>query len=195
MRNLNKVFLGSDAIQQGLFITPNKTAADSLGVAAVTLESLAIDALPPTTIASYVQSRQCLTQAITNVLGDCDALGFSKYFAGAVRELLRLNADLGLVASRGGRMTKLAEVARAFKNALATRGLIDSSQVFFKAAKTVTPIQLTVTGYPRLGLGELTFLDAVAADGSQLVLPFADDALFTENLEAAQLSRRGAAGR
>ena len=119
--------------------------------------------------------------AVREVLGECDALGFARFFAPAVRELLRLDADLNVVASCGGRSVKLAEVTKAFKRLLAERGRLDASQVFFEAARTVQPVQVTLTGYPRLGLGELTFLDALAGDGSQLALPFAEDALFTEN--------------
>ena len=185
------VYLGALPDLRGLVVTPNRSAASSLGVTGITLESLARQAVT-LEVASSVRSRQLLMHAVREVLGECDALGFARFFAPAVRELLRLDADLDVVASCGGRSVKLAEVTKAFKHLLAEKGLIDAPQVFFEAARTVQRVQVTLTGYPRLGLGELTFLDALAGDGSQLALPFVEDALFTENSDAAAfLEARG----
>ena len=155
------VYLGSLPNLRGLVITPNRSAASSLSVTGMTLESLARGAVV-SEVASSVRSRKLLMSAVREVLGECDALGFTRFFAPAVRELLRLDADLDVVASCGGRSVKLAEVTKAFKCLLAEKELIDASQVFFEAARTVQPVQVTVTGYPRLGLGELAFLDALA---------------------------------
>lgn len=184
---IRTVYLGSKPIVWGMAVTPNNAAAASLGLTAVTLDTLARQALPESTVASPTQSREILKAAVDEVLGNCDILGFARYYAPAVRELLRLNADLAHVASCGGRLRRLAEVAQTFKRLLAERGLIDAAQVFFEAARAVERSQVTVTGYPRLGLGELVFLEALAADGSQLILPYAEDALFTENMETAVL--------
>ena len=182
---MRQIHLGSKPDKRGFVVTPNKAAAGSRGVVSVTLETLARQALPEGTIASPTQSRQFLMTAVREVLGDCDTIGFARFFGPAVRELLRLNADLEQVASCGGRLGRLAAVAQAFRRLLGERGLIDAAQIFFEAARVVEGRQVTVTGYPRLGLGELVFLDALAMDGSQLVLPYAEDALFTENAEAA----------
>ena len=170
------VNLGSKPDLQSLTVTPNRTCADSLGVPAVTLEALARQALPEGSVAAPVQSRRLLVAAVREVLGESDPLGFARFFGPAVRELLRLDADLERVVSCGGRLTRLADVTRAFKCLLSERGLVDAAQVFFEAARVTERSRVTVTGYPRLGLGELVFLDALAADGSQLVLPYADDA-------------------
>ena len=186
------VNLGGKPDVEGLTVTPNKACADSLGVTPVTLETLARRALPEGSVAPPMQSRQLLMAAVREVLGEGDTLGFARFFGPAVRELLRLDADLEQVASCGGRLTRLAAVTRVFKHLLNDRGLIDAAQVFFEAAKVTERNHVSVTGYPRLGLGELVFLDALAADGSQLALPYADDALFTENVKAAAfLEARG----
>lgn len=51
---------------------------------------------------------------------------------------------------------------------------------------------MQVFGYPRLGPAEIAFVDAVAADGSTVHLPYVDDQLLTENVEAAEtLEERG----
>ena len=191
---MRALFLGipSEPTLVGLVITPNRPAAKSFDVAPVTLEALARQALSAVDVASAVQSRHLLMRAVREVLSECDALGFARFFAPAVRELLRLDAELGTVAACGGRLARLAEVTGAYKRRLAERGLVDAAQVFSEAARVTQEIHVTVTGYPRLGLGELTFLDALAADGSQLILPFGEDALFTENGEAAHfLEARG----
>jgi hypothetical protein len=51
---------------------------------------------------------------------------------------------------------------------------------------------LVVWGYPRLGLGELVFIDAAAGEGSIVRLPHGEDPTFDENQEAPEeLKRRG----
>ena len=49
-----------------------------------------------------------------------------------------------------------------------------------------------VWGYPRLGLDEAAFIDAVAGEGSVVRLPYAEDNTFDENLTTAEeFERRG----
>jgi hypothetical protein len=85
------------------------------------------------------------------------------------------------------------EVTRAYRTLLRTEGLIDPAEALWEASQAAPDRHpLVVWGYPRLGLGELVFIDPVAGEGSIVRLPHGEDHTFDENLESAEeLERRG----
>lgn len=154
-------------------LTPNPNAAHSYGVTPLSLEDLAVQVIGKERLVSLLDAHRLLLLAVKDVQGDKgDPAGTARVTARAVRELFRADADLEKVASVGRRPARLASIARRYAGLLAASGKIDQAQAFTTATRTVkNSRQVCVVGYPRLGVGELLFLDAIAGEGSLLVLP------------------------
>lgn len=117
----------------------------------------------------------------------------ARRIVGAVRELLRIDADLDALAeSASGQLRQLVQVTVTYRSALRRSGLADQVEALGLASPLVTPGLLTVFGYVRLSLAELRFLDAAAEEGSELYLLWEDQPYFEDTLHAAQmLQERG----
>jgi hypothetical protein len=91
------------------------------------------------------------------------------------------------------RARRVFEVAEEYRRLLRERSLVDPAEVLWEATRECgSSIPLLVWGYPRFGRDELAFIDAVAAEGSEVRLPWAEDSIFGANLEAArELESRG----
>src|SRR5215207_7974466 len=174
------------------YLTPNENAARRLGVEPLSLETLAQQILGNDRTAHPVKVQHLLRMAVEEVLGSTDPAGVARTLLPPIRELFRAGADVD--ADPGSpRARRVMEVARAYRTLLRTEELIDPAEALWEAAQSSSDRRpLVVWGYPRLGLGELVFVDAVAGEGSIVRLPHGEDHTFDENLEAAEaLKRRG----
>lgn len=180
---------------RGTALTLNRRAAARLGVRPLRLDALALRAVLDAGegVASPALAHRTLTRAVQAELAPREAALTARALSGAVRELLRVQADLGRLEQVGSAaVARLARVTAAYRTALRGQGLLDAVEVVGRAAELITPQVLTVFGYVRLSPGELAFLDAAAAEGSVLALPWAEHAYFEENRRAAEaLAARG----
>jgi hypothetical protein len=174
------------------YLTPNENAARRLGVEPLSLETLAQQILGSDRTAHPVKVQRLLRRAVEEVLGSSDPAGVARTLLPPIRELFRVGADVG--ADPGTpRVRRVMAVGRAYRTLLRSEGLIDPAEALWEAAQASPDRRpLVVWGYPRLGLGELVFIDAVAGEGSIVRLPHGEDHTFDETLEAAEeLERRG----
>ena len=174
------------------YLTPNENASRRLGVEPLSLETLAQQILGDDRTAHPVKVQRLLRRAVEAVLGSTDPDGLARILLPPIRELFRAGADVD--ADPGSpRARRVMEVARAYRLLLRTEGLIDPAEALWEAAQASPDRRpLVVWSYPRLGSGELVFIDAVAGEGSIVRLPHGADHTFDENLEAAEeLKRRG----
>src|SRR5215204_3257959 len=149
------------------YLTPNENAARGLGVEPLSLETLAQHVLGDDRTAHPVKVQRLLRRAVEEALGSTDP--------------------------GSPRARRVMDVARAYRTLLRTEVLIDPAEALWEAAQAAPDRRpVVVWGYPRLGSGELVFIDAVAGEGSIVRLPHGEDHTFDENLEAAEeLKRRG----
>jgi hypothetical protein len=188
--SLRRLVLGGEPGRlDGLLLTPNPNAARSYGAAPLSLEDLAVQMVGKERLVSPLDAHRFLLQAADDIQGGKgDPAGTARVMARAVRELLRAEADLEIVASVGRRAARLAAVARRYAELLAANGKLDSAQVFTAARHARGGNhRVSVVGYPRLGVGELLFLDVVAGEGSLLVLPARMNPTLDSSAEAETL--------
>ncbi|PLS85444.1 MAG: hypothetical protein CYG60_12530, partial [Actinobacteria bacterium] len=173
-------------------LTPNENAAAALGVRHLSLDNMARMSLVGKRIANPVEVSRLSRAAVEAALDVSDPAGVARTLLPPVREVFRSGADVD--ADPGSsRARRVFGVARAYRSLLRERGLVDPAEVVGEAAGCSPPERpVRLYGYPRLGADETAFLDAVAADGSEVYLPYAEEPLFAENLRTAEeLCRRG----
>lgn len=178
-------------------ITPNPRAASSLGVPALTLEEMALQAVREggLDLAPALIAHRTLRSAAREVLNGADPEGTARSIAPSVQTLLRTGADLALLERVGSpRVRDLARVTNSYLGKLRARRLVDSSEVIWQAVKgTHLPRRnILVHGYFRPRVDELELINSVADDGSDYFLPCTEHPVFGENREAAKfLTQRG----
>src|SRR5205823_15110587 len=97
--------------------------------------------------------------------------------------IFRMGTDLeALERSDSSRARRLAGIAISYRDRLRKDRLLDQNETLWEASK-LGPERLPVMvyGYPRLGIDEMEFLDAIAGEGSFVFLPFAEHPLFTDS--------------
>jgi RecB family exonuclease len=167
-------------------ITPNENAADTLDVKPRTLEDLAHEVLGEGRVANPILVWRLMQEAVANTLGGEDPDGLARAMLPAIRELFRATPETS--TSPGSmRARRVFEVAEEYRRLLRERSLVDPAEVLWEAGRKCTSrLPLLVWGYPRFGRDELAFIDAVAAEGSEVRLPWGEDSLFGANLEVAR---------
>ncbi|WP_407538647.1 PD-(D/E)XK nuclease family protein [Deinococcus radiomollis] len=183
----------------GTALTLNHRAAARLSVRPMLLAALARDRVMQAglAVASPVFAHRLMTRAVAEVLGSAEPAGLARALAGSVREFLRLQLGPVRLGASGqvwpSRVLGVAQLADAYKTLLRAEGLIDGVELACVAAG-ISPARerLTLYGQLRLTPGELSFLDAVADEGSELYLPWENHPLFADNAAAAGwLEERG----
>ena len=183
----------------GTVLTLNHRAAARLGVRPLLLTALARERVSQAglAVASPVFSHRLLTSVVREVLQDPEPAGTARALAGGVREFLRLGLGVQEVTSSGpawsGRVLDLARLAEGYRERLRAEGLVDTVEIASVAAG-VSPQRERITLYGQLRLtpGELSFLDTVAGEGSELYLPWEDHPLFEDAVRSASwLEKRG----
>ncbi|HZW27838.1 MAG TPA: PD-(D/E)XK nuclease family protein [Trueperaceae bacterium] len=148
-------------------------------------------------LAGAVSRLVALRDAVTEVLAPADVEGTARRVQPVVSEMLRagvasrpwLVSALEAAEGVGRRSVDVVRLALAYSRRLQERGEVDPAEVLWRAAASPpAPEPLLVSGYARLGEGEVAFLDAVAAAGSAVVLP---RAFAASEAAAALLASRG----
>jgi hypothetical protein len=130
-------------------ITPNETAAATLGAPPMSLEGIARELLNEEWIAHPVTVQRLLREAMGEALGSADPEGVSRTLLPPIRELFRAGADLG--ADPGSARTgRLFEAARHYRSRLRAQGLVDPAEVLWEAAAVPPRRPVLLWGYPQL---------------------------------------------
>lgn len=170
-------------------VTPNENAARAHGVEHVSLETLARGVVGEHRVADPALAQRLIRQAVVREIGGDDPSGIARALAPVVRELFRAGADLDAEAV-SERSRRALHVAGTYQRLLRDAGVLDSAEALAEAARSLqnSPARraVAVRGYPRLSAQEIAFVDAMAADGSVLHLPFAEDSVFRDNREAGE---------
>jgi len=177
-------------------ITPTKRAAKSVNAPERSLESLALSVINEANlrVASALIASQTLRAATRDVFDLGDAETAARGLKPSLQTLLRTNADLKALANIGSsRVRSLVRVAENYRARLRERKLVDQAEVLWRAIEcNLTPRKIYVYGYFRPRIDELSFIDAIGADGSAFGLPCSKNSIFSENREAVELlSQRG----
>lgn len=176
--------------KERLALTPNARAAKTIGAESASLDSLAKSMIPDQglALASPLQAERAFLAAARQVPGVTDPEGAASSLSATVHELFRSGADLDALSKASmGRPRMLAGLALAYREALRAQGLASPSEVLWLVAQSnPQPHPIVVYGYPRLGHDEAAFIEAIAAPGSVVFLPFADAPLYADNSVTAQ---------
>lgn len=139
-------------------------------------------------IAPELVARRLLARATAAVAGGHDAAGLARVVEGTLRELLRAGvAPEELQGSPQPRIERLARIGTTYLAELRKRGLVDSSELLWRASGCLErQVLLCLSGFPRLPAAEREFLFALAAPGSIVHLPVGGGPLFEENRKALE---------
>ncbi|MBW4671594.1 MAG: PD-(D/E)XK nuclease family protein [Cyanomargarita calcarea GSE-NOS-MK-12-04C] len=177
-------------------ITASSQAARALKVAHSSLESLAEQSLREKglRVAPALQSSRLLRAAVSEVIQTLDIEGTTRALNSAMKAILRAGVDLnGLAAIGSFRTQQLARLAQTYTQLLAQEGIVDSTVVLWQAGNVgVERQQLFIYGYFNPRIDQLHFLNAIADDGSVMVLPCPESSIFTDNQAAVSwLQKQG----
>ncbi len=156
--------------------TANPGAARQFGVSHRPLSAAALELVQRQELAlsPELKSRRLLRQACSE-FGLTDPAGASEQHLPIIRELLHANLPAGDLHGLGRRGSHIAGLLERYRELLAEEQLIDPGQLYWLAAEAVSERQrIAVVGHTLLGRGELHFIDALAAEGSLLLLPDSD---------------------
>lgn len=180
-------FLISSELQ---VITPNRTAAKSLGVNHSSLETLAENIVRQQgiVIASALLSYRLLRQTLQEVINPRDIEGAIRKYLPIIKELLRANLDLiKLAQSSTLRVKQLAQVTTLYQQKLRAKKAIDPAELGWQAAKSnYYPQSYLFYGYFYPVRDELALIDALAGNHSILVVPTAKEEIFSSNRAAIE---------
>ncbi len=157
-------------------------------------------------IAPPLIAHQALCLAIEQVYNCSDIPGTARAMMPTVRDLLRSGGDLQLDSGQAFEtnavdMPSCVSLVPAYQQQLHANGWVDQAEQFWQACQQEnqtfhvgafgeTP--LFIYGYFYLTPDQLAFVDAIAGDGSILVLPSGDADWFADNRDAlAQLQQQG----
>lgn len=159
-------------------LAPTRQAARALGEPQKSLETLAeqrLRACPDApTPAPAIARHRLLRQVVAELETPADPEAVATAIAPTVAEFLRAGWDLAALAARTdlpARGRRLARLAGTYRDRLRARGWIDPAERFWAACRVADPAEpLLLYGYGDLRPDALAFWDAVAADGSAIVL-------------------------
>lgn len=199
-----RLLTGSIAIQRRpapaqQCLTPRRLAARALGVRLRTLEDEALALLSTRAVeegaaawepASPGSRRAACREALRQPRpgneppGEADEL--ARLWAPLIETVLRAGIEPErLLEDEKAAIRRLGEVTRSYRQRLAVRGLIDPAALLWEAARLVKARRpIFVHGYFQPRPDELAMIDALAGDGSGMVLPDGPEACFSGNREA-----------
>ncbi|MBE9042388.1 PD-(D/E)XK nuclease family protein, partial [Oscillatoriales cyanobacterium LEGE 11467] len=181
-------------------ITPTLPIARSLNVPHQKLETLAQQICQQNgmAIAPVLLAHRTLQTAVKKAIDPTDIEGTARAFSGAVRSILRAGIDLEALASASQqKVRQLAHLIRTYQQQLALQKAIDPAQLLWYASRLSFDLNcdrqpLFVYGYFQPRPDRLAFIDAIAAEGSVMVLPWEAEDIFTDNRAAIDwLQERG----
>ncbi len=156
-------------------ITPTKAIARSFKIPHHSLETLAKTTVNQQgwIIASSFLSRRYLQNTVREVIETKDVKGTAEAFLPTIKELFHTGIDLTKLQRQPSvRLQQLARLAIIYQQKLRSRHYLDGSELFWQGAKNVKKRQCYLFyGYFTPPRDELAFINAVAGDGSVIVLP------------------------
>lgn len=186
--------LGDHSPSDHVVFTPQERAARALNVQCQTLEEFALNVLGvaqmrvvPATAAGRILRAAC--REVFNVQEADSAARGLKF---SVQTLLRTGSDLvGLMEADSVRVRDLARVTASYRERLRDNNLVDQSEALWRAAE-LKPVRrkVYIHGYFRPRVDELAFIDAIAGDGSEFILPCSEYPISSENREAVEFLRQ-----
>ena len=195
----------SIALSAVQIITPNKVVANhvrkligsNLKISHYSLESLAQNIVrrQGIGIASVLLSRRLLQNAVREVIATADVEGTARAFLGTVKDLFRSGVDLAVLRqSPDLRIQQLGKLAIAYQQQLRQNRKIDSAELYWQGKQTVNYQKAYLFyGYFLPSQAELNLINAIAGQGSILVLP-QDDLLIQQGIEYLQSQGMGDKG-
>ncbi|MBW4580333.1 MAG: PD-(D/E)XK nuclease family protein [Tildeniella nuda ZEHNDER 1965/U140] len=169
--------------------TPTKTTARALGKQKRSLQDFAMQQLPKgTTIASPLEAQRALREAIHQTVQPHDVEGTARAWMPTVQALLRSSPSFNIALdSCTERATQLLQVTQRYVDILRQQNQFDTAEVLWRAVEQQPePHPALIYGYFQPRLDELTLIDAIAADGSIVVLPIGTGELFRESRVAVE---------
>lgn len=188
--------LGDHSPSDHVVFTPQERAARALNVQCQTLEGLALSVLggAQLRVVPATAAGRILRAACREVFNAGEADSAARGLKLSVQTLLRTGSDLaGLMEVDSARVRDLARVTAVYRERLRDNNLVDQSEALWRAAE-LSPARrkVYVHGYFRPRVDELAFIDAIAGDGSEFILPCTEHPISGENREAVEfLSQRG----
>ncbi|HIK10516.1 MAG TPA: hypothetical protein IGS52_09670, partial [Oscillatoriaceae cyanobacterium M33_DOE_052] len=174
-------------------LTPTPQAARSLGVAHQSLETLAVGVLGKHGwgLAPLLTAWRALETAVAEAISPEDIPGTARMWEPTLKEFLQGGGNFwheditALDAPNMVRVQELQRLAKVYTAKLKQKRLVDKAELFWHAAGFSPGSQpLLVCGYDFPRADELSFLNAVAGEGSILVLPLVEEPLFDHNQKA-----------
>jgi len=159
-------------------ITASRAIASYLKVPYYSLENLAqrIVRSQGIGVASTLQSRRLLQNAVREVVETQSVAGTAQAFLATIKDLFRSGVDLvKLQENSDPRVRQIAKVAIAYQQQLRQVKRIDGSELCWQSAAVNCDRQAyTFYGYFAPSRDELTLINAIAAEDSILLLPTSD---------------------
>ncbi|MDJ0577495.1 MAG: PD-(D/E)XK nuclease family protein [Xenococcaceae cyanobacterium MO_234.B1] len=166
-------------------ITPTKPIARSLNVPQYSLETLAetIVHQQGIAIASSLLSRRLMQDTVREVLSVKDVVGVAVSWLNTIRELFRSGIDFSALQEfPSKRIQYIAAVAISYQQILRKLNCLDSAELFWQAASNCQRNHSYLFyGYFVPAKDQIAFINAIAGNGSILVLPTGKSAIFTAN--------------
>jgi len=169
-------------------IAPTPQAAGALRVPHQSLETLAQESLlDKIRVAPVLFAHRALRTAVSQVIETTDIVGTVRALTPALYSILRAGIDIDALFAIGSpRTQQLCVIASAYQAKLRETGFIDPAEVLWQASRLQPERQsILIYGYLHPRIDELAFLDAVAGDGSMIILP-TPNAIFIDHQETVE---------
>jgi len=171
-------------------ITSTSLAARALKVPHQSLETLAKQSLVAAGIrvAPILMALRLLHTAVSTVISTSDIEGTTRAVSSALKALLRagINPE-SLAAVSSTRTQQLALLAQTYVSLLRERGMIDPAEVLWQGSGATTKRHpVLIYGYFHPRIDQLNFLNAIADDGSVMVLPCPESSTFVDPQKAVE---------
>ncbi|MEH2236648.1 hypothetical protein [Nostoc sp.] len=171
-------------------ITPTSLAARALKVPHQSLETLAKRSLLEAGIrvAPILIALRLLHTAVSTVIQTSDVEGTTRALSSAVKAILRAGINLeSLAAASSNRTQQLALLTQTYVSLVRERDMIDPAEVLWQASNVITKRQpVLIYGYFHPRIDQLNFLNAIADDGSVIVLPCPESSNFLDTQKAVE---------
>jgi len=171
-------------------ITSTSLAARALKVPHQSLETLAKQSLVAAGIrvAPILMALRLLHTAVSTVISTSDIEGTTRAVSSALKALLREGINLeSLAAVSSTRTQQLALLAQTYVSLLRERGMIDPAEVLWHGSGATTKRHpVLIYGYFHPRIDQLNFLNAIADDGSVMVLPCPESSTFVDPQKAVE---------
>ena len=156
-------------------ITPTKAIANYLKTPHHSLETLAQTTVRQQgwIVASSLLSRRLLQNAVREIIETKDIKGTAEAFLATIKELFHAGIDLTKLQQQpSARIQQLASLAITYQQKLRNRNYLDGGELFWKGATNEKNMQSYLFyGYFAPPRDQLEFINAVAGNGSVVVLP------------------------